>query len=231
VGTVNFGANAQSYANAMVTTQGSGDVTIVAQSGNRCGSASLHIAAATDDDWMIGSERYNNGTLLTQVRPGQLQRIDGGAQAACTNCHGPTATNATYTTVEHTPLQTGGFTDDELVGIFTMGVVPAGGYFDTSIVRQNVWAMFHQWSMSADDAKGVVVYLRSLTPAPQTGKPNLPVRGFRDGGFPRRDGGRGGGPGAEAGPGDDASSTEDAASTEAAAADDSPSGQGEAGAD
>jgi hypothetical protein len=227
-GTVNFGKD-HAYANAMVTTMGAGDVTIFAQSGSQCGSAPLHISAVTDDDWNIGNERYNNGTLLMRVSTGRLARVDGGSQAACTNCHGMTATNSSFTTVEHTPLQTGGFTDSELVGIFTMAMVPPGGYFDPTIVRQSQWAQFHQWSMSADQAKGIVVYLRSLTPAPQTGKIALPMRGGRDGGGGRRmDGGQMGMMPDAAAQGS-AEASDDAAAAEASP-DDSPS-QSDAGTD
>jgi hypothetical protein len=95
--------------------------------------------------------------------------------------------------VQHTPEQTGGFSDADLMGIFQMGVVPTGGYFDTKIVSYAQWQQFHKWDVG-DSAKGLVVYLRSLTPAMQTGVPNFGGRfdgGVRDGGFPIRDGGFG----------------------------------------
>jgi hypothetical protein len=218
-GTVDFGTGS-AYASAMVTTQGVGDTWIVATKGTQCGAAILHISQSSDDDWKIGNDRYNNGTLLQRVGNGQLAHLDGGAQAACTNCHGPNATMASYATVEHTPEQTGGFSDDDLVGIFTMGMVPPGGYFDNSIVRQQTWARFHQWDMTSDEQKGVVVYLRSLTPAPQKGMANLPPRTYDGGRGPG--GGDGGGPGP--GPGDDASTPDDSGTGtggEAATGDDS----------
>ena len=107
-------------------------------------------------------------------------------QAACTNCHGDNA-NGPFKDVAHTPEQTGGFSDDQLVGIFTQGNVPDGGYFDESIVPYQAWTRFHQWDMTDDEAKGVVVYLRSLTPEDQNGSANF--GGKRDGG-PRPDGGK-----------------------------------------
>jgi hypothetical protein len=190
-GSVDFGTG-PAYANAMVTTQGSGQVYIVATMGSQCGAAVLNISEATESDWQIGSGRYNMGTLLMQVSTGQLEHLDGGDQAACTSCHGPTAMGASYKTVEHTPEQTGGFTDDDLIGIFTMGMVPPGGTFDSTIVRQTTWSRFHQWAMTPDQARGVVVYLRSLTPAPQMGMSNLPPRNY-DGGFGGGSGGSSGG--------------------------------------
>jgi hypothetical protein len=154
-------------------------VDIIAQYAQQCGMTTLHIAAATDADWKIGNERYNNGTIIMKTGSGDLVRAvdqDGGIDARCTNCHGITATNATYATVDHTPQQTGGYSDTELIGIFTRALVPAGGYFDESIVPLARWTEFHQWNMTADQEKGIVVYLRALTPAPQQGRENLPTR-------------------------------------------------------
>jgi hypothetical protein len=170
----------------MITTLKSGTVNVTADAGGLCGTSLLTITAATPDDWNAGSERYNNGIVLRGPKG------EAGAptqDAACTNCHGPTA-NGPFTDVAHTPEQTGGFSDQDLVGIFTMGTVPMGGYFDTSIVSYSQWQRFHQWQMTDDEAKGIVVYLRSLTPAPQDGASNFGGHydgGFHDGGF--RDGG------------------------------------------
>ena len=114
---------------------------------------------------------------------------DGGSvnRVACTNCHGPTA-NGPFKTVSHTPTQIGGFSDDQLKGIFNgMWPTGSGNPFDTTIVPQQVWEGFHKWDMTDDEAVGVIVYLRALTPAPQTGSRNFggAMPGGRDGGAPR----------------------------------------------
>ncbi|HVU51860.1 MAG TPA: hypothetical protein VHL80_14285 [Polyangia bacterium] len=173
----------------MITMQKAGNTNIIASAGSLCGIAPLSITAATPDDWMAGSDRYNNGVVLTRLPIGGGMRqamdagADGGIQAKCTDCHGDTASGP-FKTVQHTPEQTGGFSDDDLVNIFQNGVVPKGGYFDTSIVSYQVWQTFHKWDVG-DSAKGLVVYLRSLTPAAQTGAANFGGRfdgGVRDGG-------------------------------------------------
>ncbi len=182
----------------MITMQKAGNVSIIASAGSLCGVAPLSITAATPADWTAGSERYNDGVVINRVPLGMGNRRDAGAdaatdaatpqQAACTNCHGDTATDLQFKTVQHTPEQTGGFSDDDLTGIFQKGVVPTGGYFDTSIVPYAEWQLFHKWDVG-DNAKGVVVYLRSLAPAAQTGTGNFGgrfdggVRGTRDGGM------------------------------------------------
>ena len=56
----------------MITTMKAGDVTIVAKSGAMCGSAPLHIAQFTPDDWNAGSARYNSGNTLNFNLDGSL---------------------------------------------------------------------------------------------------------------------------------------------------------------
>jgi hypothetical protein len=156
-----------------------GEAVIAANGEGKCGASLLKVTAATAEEWNIGSMRYNNGVKFVGDVPGGGRGGGGRGQqdagpimteVACTNCHGDTATMGPYKTVAHTPMQTGGFSDDELIGIFTRGVIPAGGYFDDSFVSYDRWRAFHQWQMSPTEAKGVVVYLRSLTPQSQTGK-------------------------------------------------------------
>ena len=200
----------------MLTMRKAGATKIIATAGGLCGVASLTIAATSADDWMIGSARYNDGVLLD---PAQLRNRRGDAGAAerlyaCTNCHGDTATNGAFKTVSHTPTQTGGFSDDDLVNIFMHGMVPTGGYFDEMIVSYRAWSGFHHWDMTPEQAKGVITYLRSLTPQSQMGMRGdfggmRGDGGFRrgDGGFRRGDGGGMGGGGM--GGGEDASQTTD----------------------
>jgi hypothetical protein len=47
------------------------------------------------------------------------------------------------------------------------------------------WQGFHRWQMTDEEAKGLVVYLRSLTPTAQSGSSNFGGR------FMPGDGGRG----------------------------------------
>jgi hypothetical protein len=201
----------------MITTQKAGKVSIIATAGSLCGSSLLTISSATPQDWMDGSARYNDGVVINRIprtggggRPGGMggasgagaggAAATGGAggapatQAACTNCHGDTAMGP-YKTVQHTPEQTGGFSDADLINIFQKGVVPTGGYFDATIVSYMEWQSFHKWDVG-DTPQSIVVYLRSLTPAAQTGAANF-GGGFMGGGG--MGGGRGGGTGGRGG--------------------------------
>ena len=211
-----------------VGTGTSGTVTIFAtESGGACGASTLSITTNTENDWTIGNQRYNDGVSLHLGPPGDgggftrpdggfpeggFTRPDGGGMrtndggsffevdggTACTNCHGPTA-NGPYKDVSHTPEQTGGFSDSELIQIITQGNLPDGGYFDPTVISPNcdggpdctarayqAWHDFHQWSdITSDQYAGIVVYLRSLQPEPQNGTANF------GGGGRRRDGGMG----------------------------------------
>jgi len=211
----------------MITTRKAGDVSIIASAGNLCGASLLSISSATPQDWMDGSARYNDGVVINRLpRPprgaggggaggggaGGNRGVGGAggatssAEAACTNCHGDTASGL-FKTVQHTPEQTGGFSDADLIKIFQAGVVPDGGYFDATIVPYAQWQTFHKWDVG-DTPQSIVIYLRSLTPAAQTGAANFGGRfgnggaGGRGGGFGGRGpggGGRGGGGGTTGG--------------------------------
>jgi hypothetical protein len=183
----------------LIQTRKAGTVTIVASVGGLCGSAPLTIAAADPTDWMIGSARYNNGMSLTRGGPGMggLRPTDGGIEAACTSCHGDTATNGPFKTVSHTPEQIGGFSDEQVTNIFRNGMFPSPDDFDTTVqgLTLQMWERFHHWAVTDEQSKGVVVYLRSLTPTAQTGAANFGGATFGDGGLRRRaDGGGGGNP-------------------------------------
>jgi hypothetical protein len=198
----------------MITTKKAGDVTIVANSGGKCGSAPLHITSFTADQWMTGSNRYNSpGGLNICLDAGGLYDVeipdgwDGNTAGfdasgylsadagncmnlpagltnpfecvpppACTNCHGSVGNGmlfgkTLFSDVSHTPEQTGGFSDTELINVFVHGTVPPGGYFDPSIICYSNWHQIHTWFDISTPAEqtGMVAYLRSLTPKEQFG--------------------------------------------------------------
>ncbi len=156
----------------LLTMKRAGEVTITANARGECGTSTLHITAATEAQWQAGNARYNNMNPLPAVP------LDGGIPAlsaskafdppgmppACTGCHGVTATSSFFRTSSSTPQQTGGFSDQELIDIVTKGVVAGAG--DDTIIPPFVWTSFHTWSdIMGEQAQGMVVYLRSLSPA------------------------------------------------------------------
>jgi hypothetical protein len=193
-----------------ITVLKPGTVTINAQIGDTlCGSAPLNVTQETEDDWSAGNARYNNGVGLinpyanmgtgdggmpqgpppggfqvpSASDPSPLEPADGGPGPACTNCHGATATTGVFKGIEHTPEQTAGFSDQELTDIIVNGIIPDGGTYDQTIFPYAFWQYFHKWADLTDvQKKGMVVYLRSLTPMPQTGSADFGGAFARDGG-------------------------------------------------
>jgi hypothetical protein len=166
-------------------------VTITAQEDELCGSTTLNITAALEADWAVGNARYNNGVpVIPGCIDGRLapQLAEAGidlppapdsgcpdAGPACTGCHGPTSTSGFFKGVLHTPEQTAGFSDQALINIFVNGEVEDGGAFNPSILPYYYWNLFHTWSdiSTPEEQKGMVVYLRSLTPAQEEGGLNF----------------------------------------------------------
>lgn len=193
----------QSTGGTMITVLKSGPVTINATAGTLCGSSVLNVTPSTEDDWTTGNARYNSdaglinpfggmGGAMMGPPPGGFMvpspsdpspfEPDGGPGPACTNCHGETATMGIFRGIEHTPEQTGGFSDQELIDIVVNGIIPDGGYYDPTIIPYRFWQFFHKWRdiSTPDQQKAIVVYLRSLTPKKQDG--HLDFNGLMPGG-------------------------------------------------
>lgn len=165
----------QADGSAMITVRKAGTVTIKAKAGSLTGEAPLTITEAKDGEWEAGNQRYNNGVVLKRGnRPDGGWEAGGGnggapdperQQASCTNCHSGASGGDDSRDVEHTPMQTAGYTDAELITIFTKGKKPAG--VEQRIMSADRWSRIHQWSMDEFAVKGLVVYLRTLEPKTQ----------------------------------------------------------------
>lgn len=128
--------------------------------------------------------------------------------AACASCHVAEGASGMSRTlpdggminvdVEHTPQQTGGYSDEQLITIFTMGVKPEGAPFrvlsklpvvgSIPAVVAGIYMGIHRWNVGTDVQKGIITYLRSLEPKSQ---PEVDFGGLLPprGSFPRPDGG------------------------------------------
>jgi len=123
---------------AMVTSKKAGTTQVTAVSGGKRISAMLIVAAYTPADVTAGETRYN-----TPENPTGAQRT------ACISCHG--LANG----VDHSPVRMSYFADDEILQAITTGEYPDGYVLH---------GVNHAWNVSAAEAKGIVPYLRSLTP-------------------------------------------------------------------
>jgi hypothetical protein len=153
----------------LITTRKPGEVRIIAKAGPLSGSAMLKITAFTPEQQAAGEMRYNNAIPLPSFNfdrdagPPDPRMFMIPDDLSCKNCHGA---GATALDVEHTPQQTGGYSDEELIGIITMGTKPPGAKFHT-MVPQFIYTMFHTWGATEEEKTGLVAYLRSLPPATQ----------------------------------------------------------------
>jgi len=153
----------------LITTRGAGDVKITAKAGPLSGTAMLKITQFTPQQRADGEKRYNNAIPL----PSFMFDPDAGPpnpsmfmipdDLSCKNCHGA---GAMALDVEHTPQQTGGYSDDDLIAIITNGTKPPGAKFHT-MVPPFIYTMFHTWGATDAEKVGLVAYLRSLSPATQ----------------------------------------------------------------
>jgi len=176
----------------MITTKKAGSVTIIAKTDNAVGKVKLTIASYTAEQWAAGQTRYTSGSMV-MVGPGK-GGVPMGGYVACTSCHGDAPNSIA---IQHTPAQTGGFTDDQIKGIFLHGMLPASDQNPLAIDPKNFMS-FHTWQTASDaESDGLVAYLRSLTPKAQGpiggGRPDGGMR--PDGGFGNHDGGHGDGGG------------------------------------
>lgn len=186
-GTVTFTATDESFVDitptadgAMLTMRKAGTTTIVGTAPDGTwGESTLVITQATPEDYELGRERYNNGVAAFSFDggappmgpPGGGMMFTPDPESACTFCHRPDGTSGSGTAdmmmidVEHTPQQTGGYSDQQLVDIFTKAQKPTGA--GSRVIPLAIWTMLHKWSVDADVEKGIVVYLRSLEPKTQ----------------------------------------------------------------
>jgi hypothetical protein len=134
---------------AMVVVKGTGTAMVSATVGSQTATSVLTVTQATPQSWELGRRRYVEGALI--------RNEVADPAAACTNCHG-----AGKNDVEHTPTQIGGFSDEEVIAIFTEGRKPPG--VKNRVVEVEAWSPVHRWKMSDEEKKGVVTYLRSLEP-------------------------------------------------------------------
>ena len=176
---------------AMLTTKGAGSVVVTATLGTETGSTKLTIGQYSAADWDVGDKRYNSGITALVITsdsgvPMGINDIKYDKDGACTTCHG---TTAMFLKVQHTPYQTGGYSDDELSTIFLKGMKPAG-VVQRSFIPAFYWGMFHTWNATDAQKVGLITYLRALAPVSRP-TVDFPTRVGPDGG-PLAPGDRGG---------------------------------------
>lgn len=80
--------------------------------------------------------------------------------ASCSTCHG----GRTGLTVEYTPQQIGGNSDDELKAIFSEGETLPGASYGSFPNIEMFFPVMHRSEGSDQEFQNLVIYMRSLTP-------------------------------------------------------------------
>lgn len=157
------------------------DIVIAARSGQIGGTATLHVTAATPEQWAAGEARYANG-VDWEAPPWTIADLASllldpnwtppmpPPNIACNICH---TTGAKYFEIQHTPTQAARFSDEDLRTILSMGMKPPGIGFRIlppmigSKTDVQLYSEFHHWESTDEEQTGLIVYLRSLTPQGQ----------------------------------------------------------------
>lgn len=182
---------------ALITMRKAGEVTLTATVGKQKGTAKLTIRQSSPEEWQTGNLRYNSmNSAIARTDGGTFGGFAVDPNASCTNCHGDTGALE----VQHSPQQTGGYSDEQLIKIFSEATKPEGVGMHTNF-PETVWKTIHKWKIEESDRLAIVTYLRSLPPKSTKAEIDfggairraIPDGGFRfgDGGltFPRRDAG------------------------------------------
>lgn len=147
-------------------------VTIAARNGMIGGTTTLHVTIGTPEDWEIGRMRYDNGVEyelpdfdFAQLLDPNFMPPEPPDNLACNNCH---TKGAKYFEIIHSPTQASLYSDEQLVSIFTMGIKPEPVcYRVLPPDLEYLYVDFHTWESPPEEQKGLIMYLRSLTPEGQ----------------------------------------------------------------
>jgi cytochrome c553 len=152
----------------MVTVKKEGTVTIRGALDGESGAAKLTITKFTEAQWEIGKMRYSKSELAIAPTDGSpvsivalaSDRSAYNANGACNTCH---TAQAKTLKIENTPEQIAGYSDAELITIFTKGTKPEG-VAQKTMVPSYAWGMLHSWTVTDEEKQGLIAFLRTQTP-------------------------------------------------------------------
>jgi hypothetical protein len=152
----------------LVTVKKEGTVTIRAALDGDTGAAKLTITKFTEAQWMTGQARYSKMDLAISPKDGSpvsiialaSDRTAYNPNGACNTCH---TAQAKTLKIENTPTQIAGYSDAELITIFTMGKKPEG-VAQKTMVPSFAWGMLHSWMVTEEEKQGLIAFLRTQTP-------------------------------------------------------------------
>jgi hypothetical protein len=148
------------------------EITIAAHAGELGGKTTLYVTIGTPEEWEMGDARYNNGVAyelpdftFDQLLDPNFMPPEPPDNLACNNCH---TMGAKYFEIIHSPTQAAQYSDEDLINIMTMGMKPEPVcYRVLPPDLEYLYLDFHTWEAPAEEQKGLIMYLRALTPEGQ----------------------------------------------------------------
>jgi cytochrome c553 len=151
----------------LITVKKDGTTTIRVSLDGETGAAKLTVTKFSEAQWAAGRDRYSKSELaLSSPTGGSISALllqdpkNRNANGACNTCH---TEQAKALKIENTPTQIAGYSDAELITIFTKGMKPEGVAQRTR-VPDFAWGTFHAWEVTEDEKQGLIAYLRTQTP-------------------------------------------------------------------
>lgn len=129
----------------LITTKKAGTFTLAASSKGKTTTATVTVHSYELDSWKTGETRYKSGG-------------DNG-DPACTRCHAGGAA------IDHSPATMASAKDGDLSTIIQSGLKPGPSPITgVSCDGCSALAKQHRWSVSDEERRGLIAYLRSLAP-------------------------------------------------------------------
>jgi hypothetical protein len=151
----------------LITIKKEGTTTISVSLNGESGASKLTVTKFTEAQWTAGRDRFSKSELaLTSPTGGPISALlltnpmNRNANGACNTCH---TAQAKALKIENTPTQIAGYSDQELITVFTMGKKPEGAVQRT-MVPEFAWGRFHSWQVTEEEKQGLIAYLRTQPP-------------------------------------------------------------------
>lgn len=141
----NVDPSADSGVYFMVEIKKAGTINLTAKSGSQTpATASIDAAAYDAARWTQGETRYMNA--------------GSNGDPACRSCH------VDGQAIDHSPATLASVADTDVGRIMTLGVKPSRATISTGCTDCSDAAKKHQWTLTDDERRGLIVYLRGLEP-------------------------------------------------------------------
>jgi hypothetical protein len=140
----NVDPSADSGVYFMVDIKQAGTIKLTAKAGTQTADATISVAQYEAARWTQGETRYMNA--------------GSNGDPACRSCH------VDGQAIDHSPATLASVADTDVGRIMTLGVKPSRATISTGCTDCSDAAKKHQWMLSDDERRGLIVYLRGLEP-------------------------------------------------------------------